>query len=91
MNKYLLSSSDLMSKWGFHDGDMFDSKELLVAVVRKYLEPDLPDGVALYEICSCHNPIRAEDESFDILYDHGAVLVWVTEKMVDAVRMELGI
>lgn len=91
MNKYRLSGEDLVSKWGFHDGDLFESKELLVAVVRKYLEPKLPKGVLLYEICSIHSPIRAEDESFEILFYSEPVEVWVTEEMVDAVRLELGI
>jgi hypothetical protein len=90
-NRYLLSSRDLMSKWGFHDGDIFDSREVLVAAVRKYLEPKLPAGVVLYEICSIHNPIRAEDESFDILRENPDVEVWLTDEMVCEIMAGLGI
>ncbi|MFJ7100176.1 hypothetical protein [Streptomyces albogriseolus] len=70
-----LFSSDLLSKWGFNDGDDpddwldyceangIDSTELsfpLVALVRAYLLPKIEQDVTVVEIETCHNPIRAE-------------------------------
>ncbi|WP_327230819.1 hypothetical protein [Streptomyces murinus] len=70
-----LFSSDLLSKWGFNDGDdpddWLDYCEAhgidyntvdfpLVALVRRYLLPVLDQDVTVVEIETIHNPIRAE-------------------------------
>lgn len=67
--EYILSAKDLASKWGFDDGDLLSgiaqvgkSHSLLIASVRAFLLPLLPD-VEVYEIGTCHNPIRATDET----------------------------
>lgn len=69
-----LFSRDLLSKWGFNDGDDpddwldyceahgIDYKAVdfpLVALVRRYLLPALDQDVAVVEIETSHNPIRA--------------------------------
>lgn len=63
----ILSAKDLASKWGFDDGDLLSditevgkSHALLIAAVRAFLLPLLPD-VEVEEIVTCHNPIRATD------------------------------
>lgn len=70
-----LFSSSLLSKWGFNDGDTpepwldwcetqgidynaFDFP--LAALVRKHLVPALDQAVAIVDIETSHNPIRAE-------------------------------
>jgi hypothetical protein len=70
-----LFSADLLSKWGFNDGDdpepWLDYCEAngidyntvdfpLVALVRRYLLPVLEQKVTVVEIETIHNPIRAE-------------------------------
>lgn len=73
----VLRACGLASKYGFSDGDIlseiiFDKlgyeqwanarqSEILVDLVRERLLPLLP-GVEVYEISTCHNPIRAKDE-----------------------------
>lgn len=71
----MLFSADLLSKWGFNDGD--DPEEWLdyceahgidyneidfpwVAVVRSHLLPVIEQAVTVVEIETIHNPIRAE-------------------------------
>jgi hypothetical protein len=70
-----LLSADLLSKWGFNDGDEpeewidyceangIDFNEVdfpLVALVRKYLLPEIEQDVTVVELDTIHNPIRAE-------------------------------
>jgi len=70
-----LFSADLLSKWGFNDGDdpddWLDYCEAnsidysavdfpLVELVRTYLLPRIEQDVTVVEIETCHNPIRAE-------------------------------
>lgn len=70
-----LFSADLLSKWGFNDGDdpedWLDYCEAngidynaidfpLAEVVRRYLLPALDQHVTVVEIETIHNPIRAE-------------------------------
>jgi hypothetical protein len=70
-----LYSSGLLSKWGFSDGDAPDEwldycdehavgyppwHAILTALVRRYLLPVLDQKVAVTEIGTIHNPIRAE-------------------------------
>lgn len=69
-----LSAYELCTKFGFSDGDIVGDycdenkidlkkryhKDVLVKLVRKYLEPKLTPGISLYEICSIHNPIRCD-------------------------------
>jgi hypothetical protein len=86
-----LDSDSLFSKWGFRDGDTLrendagipakvDSHAVLCHLVRAHLLPALPREVRVYEICSMHNPIRADDEVNDIPYTG----VWVTDEMIRA-------
>ena len=70
---FRLHSIDLLSKWGFRDGDLFwdycydleqqrikvKSHDLLIAAVRRWLLPALDQEVETAEIISIHNPIRA--------------------------------
>ncbi|MBZ6250378.1 hypothetical protein KVH27_18580 [Streptomyces olivaceus] len=70
-----LFSADLLSKWGFNDGD--DPEDWLdwcetqgidytafevpwAALVRKYLVPLIEQDVTVVDIETIHNPIRAE-------------------------------
>lgn len=70
-----LFSCDLLSKWGFNDGndpdDWLDWCEAngidckavdfpWVAVVRKYLIPLIEQDVTVVDVETCHNPIRVE-------------------------------
>ncbi|MEV0779187.1 hypothetical protein [Streptomyces sp. NPDC050428] len=69
-----LSSSSLLSKWGFNDGDTpeswldwcetqgidYNALEFpLVALVRKHLAPAIEQTIEVTEIGTSHNPIRA--------------------------------
>lgn len=61
-------TSCLISKFGFEDGDLFlnweclppgvDDTELLVAVVKKFIVPQLHEQVELFPLETCHNPVR---------------------------------
>jgi hypothetical protein len=70
-----LYSEDLLSKWGFNDGDDPEAwldycdangidynvvKFPLVDLVRRYLLPALEQAVAVVEVETIHNPIRVE-------------------------------
>ncbi|MFJ3663146.1 hypothetical protein ACIPPM_22075 [Streptomyces sp. NPDC090119] len=70
-----LCSEDLLSKWGFNDGDDpegwlvycetvgIDYNEVdfpLAELVRKHLLPALDQIVTVVDIDTIHNPIRAE-------------------------------
>ncbi|MFE3248421.1 hypothetical protein [Streptomyces sp. NPDC059209] len=70
-----LFSSDLLSKWGFNDGDIpepwlhwcetqgVDPNAFAfpwAALVRKHLVPAIEQDVTVVEILTVHNPIRAQ-------------------------------
>lgn len=67
-----LPASDLWSKFGFEDGDIFTNHglyefepsdradDLLSELIRRYLLPLCPERVVLSRVVTCHNPIRAE-------------------------------
>ncbi|WP_329114410.1 hypothetical protein [Streptomyces sp. NBC_01353] len=70
-----LFSRDLLSKWGFNDGDDpdawldwceqqgIDYNQLgypLAALVRRHLLPAIEQNVTVVDVESSHNPIRAE-------------------------------
>lgn len=72
-DNYILYGSDILSKFGFGDGDMFedqiwdyeeqhsvtiDCAVVLWKVVRKYLVPLPPEGIELEFIGTNHNPVR---------------------------------
>lgn len=75
MSDLALISRGLLSKWGFHDGDILDDycwdhdipaddKDLHVALrqlVREHLLPKLAEHhqIEVYDIETRHNPIRA--------------------------------
>lgn len=75
-----LSSEDLLSKWGFCDGDQIDDlvwallgfedsfeidmHEVLCRLVETHLVP-LLGGLRTYRIGTCHNPIRLLPEDRD--------------------------
>lgn len=66
----------------------FDST-VLVHLVRKHLGPLLP-GVELYEISSCHNPIRAQSEHHELIETQFAnVYATITEADVIAAKAEV--
>jgi len=87
-----LDSSSLWSKYGFRDGDSLTENRadiahgvsrhaVLVHLVRTHLLPALPRPVRVFEISTCHNPIRAEhDETEDFPY----MGVWVTDTDIAA-------
>ncbi|WP_405850603.1 hypothetical protein OG211_34780 [Streptomyces niveus] len=70
-----LFSADLLSKWGFNDGDTprawldwceangIDSSDVefpLVALVREHLVPVIEQMIEVVKIGTSHNPIRAQ-------------------------------
>lgn len=73
MKTFKLYSADLLCKWGFGDGDMFDDfiieygdydiltgHEVLKAAVQKFLVPVVKQALEISSDVSClHNPIRA--------------------------------
>lgn len=58
-----LSGFDLLSKFGFNDGDLMKDHDTLVKAVREHLLPLLDPRVEIYEIGTSHNPIRVTDET----------------------------
>ncbi|MFJ3140961.1 hypothetical protein ACIPJM_00615 [Streptomyces halstedii] len=75
MTELTLFSRDLLSKWGFNDGD--DPEDWLdwcddrgidhnafdfpwAAIVRKHLVPAIEQDLTVVDIETIHNPIRAE-------------------------------
>ena len=76
MGELILRADDLLSKWGFHDGDIPDGfldycdeqgltypddwHAILRGLVRTHLLPVLDQDVKVYDIETNHNPIRAE-------------------------------
>lgn len=85
MTTYTLKASDLASKWGFSDGDLFDhmidntaeSHHVLYMVVKKYLKPLLPERLELNFVYTHHNPVRASEEWAEFCRD-SSVEVTVT-------------
>ena len=70
-----LFSRDLLSKWGFNDGedpedwlDWCDNRGIdhnalgfpWAAIVRQYLVPAIKQGITVVDIETSHNPIRVE-------------------------------
>lgn len=87
-----LDSDSLFSKWGFRGGDTLRENDagipervgnhaVLCHLVRTHLLPALPREVRVFEICTCHNPIRAEDDEVN---DFPYTGVWVTDEMIQA-------
>ncbi len=70
MREVVLRAEGLNSKFGFSDGEIledmipekwWDAEHAILAhLVREKLLPLLDDRVSLFEIPTCHNPIRAE-------------------------------
>ena len=50
----------LVAKPGTKTASLGFEHALLSNLVREHLLPALPHAVEVYDICSCHNPIRAE-------------------------------
>lgn len=70
-----LYADDLLSKWGFDDGDRlsdwvfdtlgrhdfeYENHKVLEELVKRYLLPKLDKKVEIYFINTIHNPVRAE-------------------------------
>jgi hypothetical protein len=69
-----LHSGDLLSKWGFNDGDQpepfldwcdaqgeeYPEEFPWGELVRRFLVPALKQSVTVVDVETCHNPIRAE-------------------------------
>lgn len=75
MSKFVMYADDLLSKWGFGDGDRlgefiyeemnvydfeYNEHKLLEELVKRYLLPKLDKKVEIYFISTIHNPVRAE-------------------------------
>lgn len=75
MSKFVMYADDLLSKWGFGDGDRLsdflyeggaeyrykvNSHKLLEELVKRYLLPKLNDKVEIFYVDTIHNPVRAE-------------------------------
>lgn len=73
MKKITLHTSDLLSKWGFCDGDILDDfiwdndyeykvlkHKLLFRLVKKFLLPKLNHKIEVCFFDTIHNPVRAE-------------------------------
>lgn len=75
MSKFTMYANDLLSKWGFGDGDrlgdfMYENNskfeykvndhKLLEELVKRYLLPKLEKKVEIFYIETIHNPVRAE-------------------------------
>jgi hypothetical protein len=64
----LFTTGDLLSKWGFHDGDQldwlwehgrFNRHQVLLEVVKRHILPALAQKVEVTLISSGHNGVRA--------------------------------
>lgn len=91
---------DVYSKWGFRDGDVIDEvcrelglrkycHELLVEIVRSKLLPLFPNPVEVYEISTCHNPIRVTDD-FIFGNDNADVTLKMTWQEIEQFAKEKG-
>lgn len=95
----MLQAADLCSKFGFFDGDIVAEycdennvdlkgryhKDVLLHLVKKYLEPKLDAGISLYEISSIHNPIRCEADCWDKCYMCDACAYVTHEQLLQAI------
>lgn len=95
-----LSAYELCTKFGFSDGDIVGDycdenkidlkkryhKDVLVKLVRKYLEPKLTPGISLYEICSIHNPIRCDDECWDKCNECNVIVDITREQILETIE-----
>ena len=89
-SKFGFCDGDILDDWRYEVGDdmirglkakqgsradfLGFEHALLSRLVRKHLLPALPRTVEIYDICSIHNPIRAEDgeaEDFDVVVEVG--------------------
>lgn len=102
---YILEGSDLLSKFGFSDGELFDdqisdylneldgtvrdSDAVLKAVVMKYLYPLLPNGVMIETFNTHHNPIRLAQGSFHDIALIEGIEVTVTREQVEEIIREV--
>ena len=74
-NKFVMYADDLLSKWGFGDGDRLSdflyennaeyackvgNHKLLEELVKRFLLPKLDKKVEIFFIQSIHNPVRVE-------------------------------
>lgn len=75
MSVFIMYANDLLSKWGFGDGDRLsdflyennskfgykvDTHKLLEELVKRYLLPKIDKKVEIFYITTNHNPVRAE-------------------------------
>lgn len=75
MSNFVMYADDLLSKWGFSDGDRlsdwvyenldrfdfeYESHKVLEELVKRYLLPKLEKKVEIFFISTIHNPVRAE-------------------------------
>tara|TARA_R110000782_G_C14513166_1_gene380162 strand:- start:106 stop:486 length:381 start_codon:yes stop_codon:yes gene_type:complete len=75
MTDFVMYANDLLSKWGFGDGDRlkdyvfeeldtydfeFNCHKALEELVKRYLLPKLDKKVEIFFISGMHNPVRAE-------------------------------
>lgn len=75
MSNLVLYADDLLSKWGFGDGDRlsdwvyesfnrfdfeYNNHKLLEELVKRFLLPKLDKKVEISFISTIHNPVRAE-------------------------------
>lgn len=92
----LLSGADLISKYGFQDGDLIEvpgdptsghiSSDVLIELVRAHLIPEVEkrfQPVELIETGGAHNPIRISDSETS-LPDFSEIYVTVDAATVDA-------
>jgi len=71
----VLHADDLLSKWGFSDGDVlsdwvfdtlgrydfeYENHKVLEELVKRFLLPELQKKVEISFISTIHNPVRAE-------------------------------
>lgn len=76
IKRVVLFAESLLSKWGFEDGDVLADDtgvrhELLVQVIKDHLLP-LLHGVEVFEICTCHNPVRATEATKHLILERFA-------------------
>lgn len=75
MSNFVMYADDLLSKWGFGDGDRlgdwvsdtfnrynfeYQEHKLLEELVKRFLLPKLDKKVEIFFVSTIHNPVRAE-------------------------------
>lgn len=91
---------DIYSKFGFGDGDAMREvcselglrryyHELLIEIVRAKLLPLFPNKIEVYEISTCHNPIRS-DYSFGYDDQNANVVLKMTWAEIEQFAKEKG-